>query len=68
MPDLEIITKSARLWASIHANTDKGREWIIDHIPDRQASAYARVPAAFVPEYVMKAAREKMVVKVSAAA
>ena len=64
MPDLDIITRPARIFASIHANTEDGRHWIMSNLPDREASVVALFPAPFIGEYAGRIARERLKVRV----
>ena len=60
MTDLDIITRPGRSWASIHSNTPDGRDWIIRNIGINKAM----LPSAFVAEYVLRIARDKLRVRV----
>jgi hypothetical protein len=63
--DLEIITKPARAWATVHANTEDGRAWITRL--RGEGTTIASIPAAVVTEYVLGIAREKLTVTVRGA-
>jgi hypothetical protein len=65
MTDLEIITKPARMWATVHANTEDGLAWI--RRSSGEGPTVARIPASVVTEYVLAIAREKLTVTVRGA-
>jgi hypothetical protein len=68
MTDIHIIIKPNRLWVSIHANTDDGKDWIKRHVGDRESDAAAAAfPVAFVTEYVLLITSDKLVVRVMSA-
>jgi hypothetical protein len=65
MTDLDIITKSNRIFASIYANTEDGKDWIRRHFGGAKTNVMATFPAACATEYVLLIVRDKLVVKVT---
>jgi hypothetical protein len=67
MTDIDIITRHTRPFASVYANSEDGKDWIMRIFPIREADSLVTIPSAFVGEYVARIARERLSVRVRSA-
>jgi hypothetical protein len=61
--DIDIVTKPGRAWASLHANSEDGRRFIM-RLPNAEASVVTTLPAAFVGEHARKIKGAGLMVRV----
>lgn len=62
--DIDIVTKPGRAWASLHANSEDGRHFILSSLKTAEASVIATFPSAFVGEHARKIKGAGLMVKI----
>ena len=67
VPDIDIITRHGRDWASLHANTPLGRDWITRYMDRREGSVTATIPSHLTAEYFLLIKRCGAVARIGAA-
>jgi hypothetical protein len=68
MTDLDIITRPTRLFASVYANSEDGKDWIRRRFPAREADSLVTIPSAFVGECAARIARDGLVARIGTVA
>jgi hypothetical protein len=62
--DIDIVTKPGRAWASLHANSKDGRNFIMKSLPTAEASVIATFPKSFIREHARKIEAAGLMVRV----